>query len=39
MKKSVTALDLLASAVEMKQLVGGRVENIYKTGAGFLFKF
>ncbi|MEZ0318766.1 MAG: ribosome rescue protein RqcH [Pyrobaculum sp.] len=39
MKKTVTALDLLASAVEMRQLAGSRVENIYKTGAGFLFKF
>lgn len=39
MKKVVTALDLLASAVEMSNLVNNRVENIYKTGAGFLFKF
>jgi len=37
-KKVVTALDLLASVVEMSGAVGGRVENIYRTGAGYIFK-
>ncbi|MEM4578079.1 MAG: ribosome rescue protein RqcH [Pyrobaculum sp.] len=39
MKKSATAFDLLASVVEMNTLKGSRVENIYKTASGFLFKF
>lgn len=38
MKKVLTPLDLLASVVEMKPLVGSRVDNVYKTAAGFLFK-
>jgi Predicted RNA-binding protein homologous to eukaryotic snRNP len=37
-KKVVTALDLLASVAEMSSAVGGKVENIYRTGAGYIFK-
>ncbi len=39
MKKVVTAFDLLASVVEMSGLAGNKLENVYRTGAGFLFKF
>lgn len=38
MKKVVTALDLLAAVAEMSGAVGGKVENIYRTGAGYIFK-
>lgn len=38
MKKVVTALDLLAAVAEMSSAVGGKVENIYRTGAGYIFK-
>jgi len=38
-KKVLTAFDLLASVAEMSRLAGSKLENIYKTGAGFLFKF
>lgn len=38
MKKSSTALDLLASVAEMKKLKGSKVENIYAVASGFLFK-
>jgi predicted ribosome quality control (RQC) complex YloA/Tae2 family protein len=37
-KKVVTALDLLAAVAEMSSAVGGKVENIYRTGAGYIFK-
>jgi len=37
-KKVVTALDLLAAVAEMSGAVGGKVENIYRTGAGYIFK-
>ncbi|ACB40515.1 ribosome rescue protein RqcH [Pyrobaculum neutrophilum] len=39
MKRVITAIDLLASTVEMAKLAGSKVENIYKTGAGYLLKF
>lgn len=39
MKTVLTALDLLASSAEMSRLVGAHVENVYRTAAGFLFKF
>jgi len=38
-KTVLTALDLLASSAEMSRLVGAHVENVYRTAAGFLFKF
>jgi predicted ribosome quality control (RQC) complex YloA/Tae2 family protein len=34
----MTAFDLLASVAEMGGVVGSKVENIYKTEVGFLFK-
>jgi len=37
-KKVMSAFDLLASVVEMSSVVGGRVENIYKTAAGYILK-
>ncbi|MGC8973169.1 MAG: ribosome rescue protein RqcH [Thermoproteus sp.] len=39
MKTSLTVVDLYASAREIKSLVGRRVENIYTTSSGYLFKF
>lgn len=39
MKTSLTVVDILASAREIKSLVGRRVENIYTTPSGYLFKF
>lgn len=39
MKTSLTIVDLYASAREMRNLIGRRVENIYKTPSGYLFKF
>ena len=39
MKRVVTAFDLLASVAEMSRLAGGKLENVYRTGAGYLFKF
>jgi predicted ribosome quality control (RQC) complex YloA/Tae2 family protein len=38
-KTSLTVVDLYASAREIKSLVGRRVENIYTTSSGYLFKF
>ncbi|MCI4446921.1 MAG: NFACT family protein, partial [Pyrobaculum sp.] len=38
MKRVMTAFDLLASVAEMGNVVGNKVENIYRTEVGFLFK-
>ncbi len=39
MKTSLTVIDLYASAREIKGLLGKRVENIYTSPSGYLFKF
>ncbi|MFN3804237.1 MAG: ribosome rescue protein RqcH [Pyrobaculum sp.] len=39
MKKGVSAFDLLACIVEIQPFIKNRLENIYKTEIGFLFKF
>lgn len=39
MKTSLTIIDLYASAREIRSLAGRRVENIYTTPSGYLFKF